>query len=237
MVIDMTGASADRRQPRTSPKAERRQQLIDAAMEVIAEHGLSGTTTAMVTRRAGLSMGLVNHHFETKDNLLAEILLHLAEDLRASWLPAYENVALAPAEKLRAMVDALFGKEHCTPVRIRCWFAFFGDAGYRKAYRDTVEPFDTERSRAIRSLCEVLTREGGHEDVDPDALALQIEALADGLWLSMMLYPKEVTREIGRAQVMDLLSRHFPTHFGAVAEARAGRSEPSPCSDTPGSHA
>ena len=39
------------------PKAERRQQLIDATIRCIAQHGLSAVTMQMVTREAGLECG------------------------------------------------------------------------------------------------------------------------------------------------------------------------------------
>ena len=48
------------------PKAERRQQLIDATIRCIAQHGLSSVTMQMVTREAGLSVGIANLHFQSK---------------------------------------------------------------------------------------------------------------------------------------------------------------------------
>jgi len=220
-MTDTTSITAGQPRRRTAPKEERRRQLIDAAMAVIAQRGLSGTTTGEVTRRAGLSVGLVNHHFDGKDNLLAAVLLHLAEELRAAWRQVYDHPTARPETKLLAIVDALFHPACCTPVRIRCWFAFFGDAGYRKTYRDTVEPYDTERSRALANICAELKRAGSYETVDTAALALHVEALADGLWLSMMLYPADVTRDGGRNQLLALLASHFPKHIMASRQSGA----------------
>ena len=71
-------AGSKRRQIR--PRAERRQQLIDATIRCIAQHGLSAVTMQMVTREAGLSVGIANLHFESKDNLLKETLRFVAEE-------------------------------------------------------------------------------------------------------------------------------------------------------------
>jgi hypothetical protein len=54
---------------RAEAKAERRQQLIDATIEAIARFGLSGMTMGKVTEIAGVSVGLANFHFESKENL------------------------------------------------------------------------------------------------------------------------------------------------------------------------
>ena len=62
------------------PKAERRQQLIDAAIRCIAQAGLSAVTMQMVTSEAGLSAGIANLHFESKENLLRETLRFVAEE-------------------------------------------------------------------------------------------------------------------------------------------------------------
>ena len=77
----LSEAGGKRRQIR--PKAERRQQLIDATIRCIAQHGLSAVTMQMVTREAGLSLGIANLHFESKDNLLKETLRFVAEDTTA----------------------------------------------------------------------------------------------------------------------------------------------------------
>ena len=206
-------ASIEVKPRRTAPRAERRQQLIDAAMEVIAEHGLSGTTTAEVTRRAGLSVGLVNHHFESKDNLLVSVLCHLAEELRARWVKIQNDTILSPAEKLEAIVEALFHPEVCTPTKSAVWFAFFGDAGYRESYRATAERYDTERGHAIEDLCRALKDEGGYPEIEPLAVTQSVEGLADGLWLNIMLYPGWVTPEEAKARVMELIAHKFPKHF------------------------
>ena len=62
------GRAAPRR--RTAPPAERRRQLIDATIRSVANRGLADTTIATVAREAGLSQGIINLHFQTKERLL-----------------------------------------------------------------------------------------------------------------------------------------------------------------------
>ena len=63
--------------PKISRK--RRQQILEAAVEVITERGVCGTRIADVADRGGTSAPLVLYYFESKDKLLTEALAY-AED-------------------------------------------------------------------------------------------------------------------------------------------------------------
>ena len=62
------------------PKEIRRKQLIRATMGRIAEVGLSQVTLSAVTQKAGLSQGIANLHFDSKDNLLVETLKFVKDE-------------------------------------------------------------------------------------------------------------------------------------------------------------
>jgi AcrR family transcriptional regulator len=59
---------------------KRRTQMLEAAMETIAERGLCDTRIADVADRAGLSPALVVYYFGSKESLLTEALAY-AEDI------------------------------------------------------------------------------------------------------------------------------------------------------------
>ncbi|MEP7090731.1 MAG: helix-turn-helix domain-containing protein, partial [Nocardioidaceae bacterium] len=65
------------------PQGERtramRQRLLDATVECLVEHGWSGTSTTLVSRRAGVSRGAQLHHFPTKQALVLAAVEHLSE--------------------------------------------------------------------------------------------------------------------------------------------------------------
>ena len=69
---------------RAATKLLRRQQLIDSTIESIAKRGFAETTLANVADGAGLSRGIVNFHFKSKDALLVETLQYLTEDYRGA---------------------------------------------------------------------------------------------------------------------------------------------------------
>ena len=56
-----------------------RQRLLDATVECLVEHGWSGTSTTLVSERAGVSRGAQLHHFPTKNDLVLAAVEHLSE--------------------------------------------------------------------------------------------------------------------------------------------------------------
>ena len=207
-------ARINRRVGRTASKEVRREQLIEATIESIAKFGISGTTMTTVTGLAGLSVGIVNFHFENKENLFEETLRHLAEEHRAQWQKSLKRADLTPTSKLLAIVDAEFHPRICSRKKLTVWFAFYGEAGYRKSYRKIMSEIDLERWNASKKLCAEIIAEGGYPQMAED-VAETLEGLFDGFCLSILIYPGKFTAEIAKDRVRGYLSSAFPGHFDA----------------------
>ena len=87
--------AAEKTDRRALARVARREQLIAATMKCIARKGLSSMTLSDVATQAGLSQGIVNLHFDSKDNLLNETLRHVADDYRVQFEKALERAAYA----------------------------------------------------------------------------------------------------------------------------------------------
>jgi AcrR family transcriptional regulator len=74
-----TASRPPERRTQAQRSARTRERLLDAALDCLAEHGWSGTTTARVAERAGVSRGAELHHFPTRQELVAAAVDHLAE--------------------------------------------------------------------------------------------------------------------------------------------------------------
>jgi AcrR family transcriptional regulator len=96
------------RTSRAEAKAERRRQLVDATIESIARFGLTGTTMGKVTELAGVSLGLANFHFDSKDRLFEAVLQHLAAEQRALWRSRAQDPGLSSRALLLAIVESRF---------------------------------------------------------------------------------------------------------------------------------
>ena len=203
-------STADRR---LAARQERRQQLIDATIESIARRGFSGTTLETVTRGARLSHGVVNFHFRTKEDLYVETLGYLAREHYALWRDAMLNAGQEPAKQLQAILEADFDRRVCSRKKLAVWFAFWGQAKYRPAYLEIHHRFDDERYVEICRLCRELEAIGQYEGVDAEGIARSLEALVDGLWLNLLMYPRDIRRQTARTDCLAYLATVFPHHF------------------------
>jgi TetR/AcrR family transcriptional repressor of bet genes len=204
---------ADKPIRRTEAKEVRRQQLIDATIKSISRHGIGGTTMSTVTEIAGLSLGIVNFHFQSKQNLLEETLVYLAGEHHGQWLKAYRDAGLSAEEKLLAIVDAHFHPRICSHKKIAVWYAFYGEAGRRKIYRKLIEDIDLERYKLSLDLCEQIGQQGGYVAMKPRQVANLLEALYDGIWLELLTYSENCTRQQARDHIVAFLANVYPDHF------------------------
>jgi AcrR family transcriptional regulator len=62
------------RRKQVDRSTETRALLIRATTELLQTAGLSGTTTAIIAKRAGVTTGALHHHFATKDELMMAVL-------------------------------------------------------------------------------------------------------------------------------------------------------------------
>ncbi|MBQ7568801.1 TetR/AcrR family transcriptional regulator, partial [bacterium] len=51
-----------------------RDQLLDVAMHLFSRYGLEGTTTKDIAKAAGVSPGLLYHYYESKEDLLVDVI-------------------------------------------------------------------------------------------------------------------------------------------------------------------
>jgi AcrR family transcriptional regulator len=190
---------------RSKPARDRQLQILDAAVEIIAERGIAETRIADVADRAGASAALVIYYFSTKDRLLTEALTH-AED--RFYLASWHELADLPgaSDRLARLIEL-----SCPDV------AETGDVGdwtlwielWSRAIRDA----EAGRKRAAldrrwRATIADIVRDGQRagefrRDIEPDAFAIQLAALIDGIALQIVLRDRDVSTRRGRELCME----------------------------------
>lgn len=107
-----------------------RQRLLEATVECLVEVGFSGTSTTLVSRRAGVSRGAQLHHFPTKNDLVLAAVEHLTEKRGLELAAAAEGLPRG-ARRTRAVLSML-GDHFTSPVftaALELWVAARTDPG------------------------------------------------------------------------------------------------------------
>lgn len=122
-------------------------RILDAAVEVMLEHGYSGASTVRIQERAGVSRGRLLHHFPSRDALLIAASQHLAR-ARVGELPSEHSWPTDPGERIDAVVDtmaATFTQGYFWAAT-ELWIA----ARTHEELRDALLPGEREIARAVR---------------------------------------------------------------------------------------
>ena len=198
---------------RTASRKQRRQQLINATMKCIARKGMSSTTLGDVAREAGLSQGIVNLHFKSKENLLKETLRYLADEYKAQFNKALEKSGPGAADKLMALLELDLRPSIIDRQKIAVWFAFWGEVTSRPTYRKICDERDQYYDEVIEELCSTIISEGSYEGICPRNVGITLNSMTNGMWLSYLISPATFDRDEAMAVLTDLLHRYFPKHF------------------------
>lgn len=120
------------REPQQDRSRATRARLLDATVDALAELGWAGTTVAVVAERAGVSRGAAQHHYPTREDLVAAAVAHMAEIRMAEQpvptsTPPGTDLTLATVETaVRFYVGPLFR------AAVQLWAAATSDAVLRE---------------------------------------------------------------------------------------------------------
>lgn len=198
---------------REATKAWHRQKILDATITVIAKHGIVGTTISRVVEQAGLSRGMVNLHFKSKDSLLLEVIKYLLDEYIATWHQAMERAGDSPADKVKAMLHADFNPQIFNSESVAVWFAFRVQARAQPEYLPYVTTREEDNLRNFTDLIVQLVEEAGCDHIDSGSVARGLMALEEGMWLDYFLHPQRFDISKALRSAFTFLAAIFPDHF------------------------
>ncbi|WP_329415491.1 TetR family transcriptional regulator C-terminal domain-containing protein [Streptomyces sp. NBC_00704] len=192
--------------------AERREELLRAAIEQIEARGVAAVRIADVAAALGVSNALVLYHFSTKERLVAEAFAHAAQDDLA---------------QLRRLV----GRRTTALRRLRAAVRWYAPTGQAKGWRLWIEGWAVSlREPALREVARGLDQEwkaalveviaegvaaGEFPCPDPAGSALRLTALLDGLAVQVTSYDGAVSRARAQEWVDEALDRELGLPPGA----------------------
>lgn len=184
---------ADRSARRTQAErsATTQMALLEAAIHCLVELGFSRTTTTEVTRRAGLSLGAMSHHFPTKADLLAAAVGHVMQRRQTDFRKAMTDVAPG-ANRVDAAIDLLWDAVN-GPI-FQAWVELWVGARTDPELADTLRAMDAEYDRTSREIYQELFPPEEHPAAPFLELGMRFAAsLMDGVALrGLVVRPADV---------------------------------------------
>src|SRR6516164_355652 len=186
------------------PPPVRRQALVDATIECLKRDGHEGLSIRTISAQAGVSVGLINHHFPNKEELVAAAYRHINSELVLGMQAAVARAGRSPQARMRAFLEAWFSAPSLDADALAVWVVFWGlyrhsrliQRVHRETYQDYVNllrgllaellpPARAPRSARVRRG----VRATPSAPVDLRLAAIGLTALLDGLWLEWCLEP------------------------------------------------
>jgi TetR/AcrR family transcriptional regulator, cholesterol catabolism regulator len=161
---------------------DRQSRILEAALDLLSRHGISGVNMRAVAREAGVALGLVNYYYDDKTSLIRAALHRIDEHDLALVAP---DPTSPPDEQLRAALRRVAGPELLTTrylsLRLHLWalaqahedFALINAAAFDR-YLDGL-------ATLIQNAKPELSRDECRER------AADIVVVQNGMWLTALL--------------------------------------------------
>jgi AcrR family transcriptional regulator len=177
---------------RVSLESIRREQLLDAAIGLVATKGYDATTVRDIARAADVSTGSISYWFSSRDDLLRAALVEAARRFTHRLDTAVEAAATPHEELLAHAAAAAPGTPTETAAQV-VWIEFWHQALRDPELRALLERlYDSWRERLAATVRRGIAA-GAFRDVDAADWARRFVALADGLALHVLLHPGSIS--------------------------------------------
>jgi DNA-binding transcriptional regulator YbjK len=185
---------------------DRRTEILDTALVVLAEHGMRGLTHRAVDKAAGLPAGSTSYYFRTRDALVSGCMRRLLEldvpEVRIGDEPSKPDLDRLVDQATEACVRMVTTGAHRTRARYELAL---------HAIRSALNKEMVEAGSQLRGLIAALLGELGVSE--PERAAEEIAAVMDGLVLTALVRgPREGAqlRRWLRTPLRRVLSAYLP---------------------------
>ena len=165
---------------------------------------MSAFTIDQICKQAGVSRGLINHHFKTKEDLLTCIYADMTDHL------VQNSASNDPRQQLAEIIETSFDERSFNRSNLRAWLSIWGEVATNKVlnslHQSRYRKYKARISQALKSIAEV-----DKTDLDADSITRQLIALIDGLWLEYCLHSTDFSLAAARADCYRFLHSHGAT--------------------------
>jgi AcrR family transcriptional regulator len=181
---------------------DRRAQLMDVALAGLAKGGIQEFTVDRICAAAGVSRGLILHHFGSMAGLLAAVYARLYRETTP-------DLTALPAEtRIDALIEGTFAPKAFNRETLNAWVALWGQIANTPALRDEhrrqYQAYLDAVTEALAALAMTKAR-----SIDARPLAKSLICLIDGLCLQHCLDPEAMPAEAAKEACRAFLVPHL----------------------------
>ena len=187
--------------PRVAQDA--RERILDAACDVIAEHGIEDVRIARIATVAGVSPPLVHYHFATREALLGEALEHSFELLGDFRTTAAEDESWTAAQKLGWMIDQSLPFAGPGDREWRLWLELWGRAARHAELKPVAARLYERYDAWIAEVVDEGLATGEFQAEDGLAVVQRLIASIDGVGLRVLVDDPAMKLEHARRLVVE----------------------------------
>jgi TetR/AcrR family transcriptional repressor of bet genes len=182
----------------------RRAEFSQAAFEILTKHGIRGTTLEKVAAVAGVSKGVVLHHFKDKDALFEAVLRKANAVLKDGVVELFLH-AENPIERLYAILVGNFSEVVFTQEVCHAWINLCAEVPHNKqSLRIQTVVHARMRSNLFSALKHIVPKS------DIEKIAFNLATMVDGIWLRASLQSVQMTSKFALDEIDFALSRLIP---------------------------
>lgn len=187
--------------PRASYRREsaedRRRQLGEAALRCIQKNGHAGVSVRQIAAEAGVTQGLITHHFGEINELVAYAFELMAADLHSAIAATIDAAPDSAQARMEACIEASFSPLIFDQSTLGVWIVFWGLVLHSPRMSAAQQRDNGLYVSRMQSLITDLADAEGFRVADPRLAAVQFAAMFDGLWLNWCLNPQSFRPEDG----------------------------------------
>ena len=198
------------------PPADRRAHIEDAACACMARGGIRAFTVDQVVAQAGVSRGLIAHHFGSMDGLLVAVYARMYRE----WIAVIE--APRPGlTRLQAVIEALVSPDLFRREVQIIWLTLWGEIANNPTLRDEHRKLYGDYRATIAGALRETAAANGRE-IDAETVAAGFICLIDGFGVQRCVEPALLTEADARAAAWAFLWPHVgggPVQANATTSA------------------
>lgn len=167
------------------PDSGKQRDLIEATLECIAELGIQGTSVRAVAAKAGVSNGLIRHHFDAKANLILAAYRRTIALITTNSMRELNSTEGSPHTRLRRFIVATLDTPASNARLLSLWATFVSQSRVDPQIAAVREESYLALRRATEPLiAAVLAAEGRRLSVEEvENTTVTVHAMLDGLWI------------------------------------------------------